>query len=269
MAVPARSTTRNLQRMCAALGVALLVCLGFTGTAGAATSYVALGDSYSSGVGAGNYGSSGNCKRSANSYGQLYANAHSGTTFTFLACSGAKTGDVLTQIGSMPSNAGLVTVTVGGNDAGFTDVITTCTLNSDQTCVDRVNTAKTYVQNTLPALLDKVYAAVKAKAPSAKLVVLSYPRFYTVPGSCSVGLSDTKRSAINSGADTIAGVLSARASTAGAQFVDVRSSFDGHNICSSASDYLHSLTYPVDESYHPTAAGQRGGYYSPLTAAIG
>ncbi|WP_177231136.1 SGNH/GDSL hydrolase family protein [Amycolatopsis saalfeldensis] len=255
--------------MCAALGVALLVCLGFTGTAGAATSYVALGDSYSSGVGAGDYGSSGACKRSANAYGQLYANAHSGTTFTFLACSGAKTGDVLTQIGSMPSSAGLVTVTVGGNDAGFTDVITTCTLNSDQTCVDRVNTAKAYVQNTLPGLLDKVYAAVKAKAPSSKLVVLSYPRFYTVPGSCSVGLSDTKRSAINSGADTIAGVISARASAAGAQFVDVRSAFDGHNICSSASDYLHSLTFPVDESYHPTAAGQRGGYYTPLTSAIG
>ncbi|WP_328604056.1 SGNH/GDSL hydrolase family protein [Amycolatopsis sp. NBC_00345] len=255
--------------MCAALGVALLACLGLAGTAGAATSYVALGDSYSSGVGAGSYGSSGDCKRSANAYGQLWANAHSGTTFTFLACSGAKTGDVLTQIGSMPSSASLVTLTVGGNDAGFTDVITTCTLNGDQDCVNRVNTAKTYVQNTLPPLLDKVYAAVKAKAPSAKLVVLSYPRFYTVPGSCSVGLSDTKRSAINSGADTLAGVLSARASAAGAQFVDVRSAFDGHNICSSASDYLHSLTFPVDESYHPTSAGQRGGYYTPLTSAIG
>ncbi|MDT8911603.1 SGNH/GDSL hydrolase family protein [Amycolatopsis sp. PS_44_ISF1] len=256
--------------MCAALGVALLACLGLTGAAQAApASYTALGDSYSSGVGAGSYGSSGSCKRSANAYGQLWANAHSGTTFTFLACSGAKTSDVLTQIGSMPSSATLVTLTVGGNDAGFSDVITTCTLNGDQDCVDRVNTAKTYAKNTLPALLDKVYAAVKAKAPGAKLVVLSYPRFYTVPGSCSVGLSDTKRSAINSGADTLAGVISARASAAGAQFVDVRPAFDGHNICSSASDYLHSLTFPVDESYHPTAAGQRGGYYAPLTSAIG
>ncbi|GAA3572735.1 SGNH/GDSL hydrolase family protein [Amycolatopsis ultiminotia] len=256
--------------MCAALGVALLASLGFANTASAApASYVALGDSYSSGVGAGSYGDSGNCKRSANAYGQLWANAHSGTTFTFLACSGAKTGDVLNQIDSMPSDASLVTLTVGGNDAGFTDVITTCTLNGDQACTDRVNTAKTYVQDTLPALLDKVYAAVKSKAPDAKLVVLSYPRFYTVPGSCDVGLSDAKRSAINSGADTLASVLSSRSAAAGAQFVDVRSDFDGHNICSSASDYLHSLTYPVDESYHPTAAGQRGGYYTPLTSAIG
>lgn len=269
MAEATRPTSRSFLRMCAALGVAVLASLGIVGTANAAQSYVALGDSYSSGVGAGSYGSSGSCKRSANAYGQLWANAHAGTTFTFLACSGAKTGDVLNQINSMPSSASLVTLTVGGNDAGFTDVITTCTLNSDQTCIDRVNTAKTYVQNTLPSLLDNVYRAVKSKAPNAKLVVLSYPRFYTVPGSCSVGLSDTKRSAINSGADTLASVLASRAAAAGAQFVDVRSAFVGHNICSSASDYLHSLTWPVDESYHPTAAGQRGGYYNPLTSAIG
>ena len=56
---------------------------------------------------------------------------------------------------------------------------------------------------------------------------------------------------------------------AGATFVDVRPSFAGHNICSSADDYLHSLTWPVIESYHPTAAGQSGGYYAPLRAAIG
>ncbi|WP_051792528.1 SGNH/GDSL hydrolase family protein [Amycolatopsis jejuensis] len=265
----ARQPSRSILRKCAALGVALAATLGFANTAtAAAANYVALGDSYSSGVGAGSYGPGG-CKRSANAYGQLWANAHSGTKFTFLACSGARTGDVVTQIGSMPSNATLVTVTVGGNDAGFTDVIKTCTLNDDTACVNRVNTAKAYAQNTLPALLDRVYSAAKAKAPNAKLVVLSYPRFYTVPGSCNVGLSDTKRSAINSGADTLASVLSSRAAAAGAKFVDVRPAFVGHNICSAAGDYLHSLTWPVDESYHPTAAGQRGGYYSPLTSAIG
>ncbi|RJQ83113.1 SGNH/GDSL hydrolase family protein [Amycolatopsis panacis] len=257
--------------MCATLGVALLASLGIAGTANAvrATNYVALGDSFASGVGAGDYGNSGDCKRSANAFGPLWANAHSGTNFTFLACSGAKTGDVLNQISSMPANATLVTVTVGGNDAGATDVIMTCTFNDDQTCINRVNTAKSYLKNTLPGLLDKVYAAVKAKAPNAKLVVLSYPRFYTVPGSCAVGLSDTKRSAINSGVDALDSVLSARAAAAGAKFVDVRPAFNGHNICSAAGDYLRSLTPPIDESYHPTVAGQRGGYYAPLTAAIG
>jgi len=269
MSVPARIKALSFTRLGAALGVAVLATLGLAGTAQAATNYVALGDSYSSGVGAGSYGNSGDCMRSTNSYPQLWANAHAGTTFKFVACSGARTGDVLNQIANVTSSATLVTVSVGGNDAGFADVMTTCTTGSDQTCINRVNTAKTYVNNTLPGLLNNVYAKIKAKAPSAKLVVLGYPRFYTVPGSCSVGLSDTKRSAINSGSDALASVLSARASANGAKFVDVRSAFTGHNICSSADDYLHSLTWPVIESYHPTVAGQSGGYYTPLRAAIG
>jgi lysophospholipase L1-like esterase len=269
MAVAARKL--SFSRICAALGVAVLATLGVAGTASAvkATSYVALGDSYSSGLGAGSYGSSGACKRSSNAYPQLWANAHAGTQLTFSACSGARTNDVLNQTSSLSASTTMVTVTVGGNDAGFTDVITTCTLNGDQTCINRVNTAKTYVTNTLPPLLDNVYRTIKSKAPNAKLYVLSYPRFYTVPGSCSVGLSDTKRSAINSGADTLAGVLSQRASAAGATFVDVRSAFNGHNICSGGSSYLNSLTFPVDESYHPTVAGQSGGFYAPLRAVTG
>jgi lysophospholipase L1-like esterase len=256
--------------MLAALAVAFLVMAGITGTASAlqATNYVALGDSYSSGLGAGSYGSSGSCKRSANAYPQLWVNAHAGTQFTFVACSGARTGDVLTQANSITSSATLVTVTVGGNDAGFVDVITTCTLNDDQTCINRVNTAKAYATNTLPALLDNVYQTIKQKAPNARLVVLGYPRFYTVPGSCWVGLSDTKRSAINSGSDTLASVTAARASAAGATFVDVRPNFTGHNICSGDS-WLNSLTWPVDESYHPTATGQSRGYYPALRAVTG
>lgn len=62
----------------------------------AATGYVALGDSYSSGVGAGSYiGSSGDCKRSTKAYPYLWAAAHSPSSFSFTACSGARTGDVV------------------------------------------------------------------------------------------------------------------------------------------------------------------------------
>lgn len=58
----------------------------------AATGYVALGDSYSSGVGAGSYdSSSGSCKRSTKAYPALWAAAHSPSSFSFTACSGART----------------------------------------------------------------------------------------------------------------------------------------------------------------------------------
>ncbi|PRY43964.1 SGNH/GDSL hydrolase family protein [Umezawaea tangerina] len=236
----------------------------------AAINYVALGDSYSSGLGTGTYISgSGSCKRSNYAYPALWAAAHSVSTFTFVACSGAKTGDVVAnQVASLNSSTTLASISIGGNDAGFTDVITTCTFGSDQDCVNRTNTAKAYAQNTLPGLLDNVYGQIRGKAPSAKVVVLGYPRIYKVPGSCNVGLSDTKRAAINSASDVLATVISGRASARSFTYQDVRTAFTGHEICS-GDWWLNSLSFPVDESYHPNRNGQKLGYLPALTAATG
>src|SRR5919112_2718902 len=61
-----------------------------------AVDYVALGDSYSSGVGTGVYDSaSGACARSPLSYPPLWAAEHRPASFGFVACSGAKTADVM------------------------------------------------------------------------------------------------------------------------------------------------------------------------------
>jgi lysophospholipase L1-like esterase len=235
----------------------------------AGADYVALGDSYSSGVGTGGPYSGGGCQRSSSAYPQLWANTHAPSSFAFAACSGAKTADVLSgQVGSLSASTTLVTISIGGNDAGFTDVITTCTLGSDSTCVNRVNQAKTFATSELPARLDNVYSTIKQRSPAARVIVLGYPRFYKVPGSCGVGLSDTKRSAINSGADTLASVTSARAAAAGFTFVDIRTNWTNHEICS-GDVWLNSLTWPVGESYHPTKNGQSKGYLPALNAVTG
>ncbi|MFF5362445.1 SGNH/GDSL hydrolase family protein [Streptomyces scabiei] len=227
----------------------------------AATGYVALGDSYSSGVGAGSYlSSSGDCKRSTKAYPYLWAAANSPSSFNFTACSGARTGDVLAnQLGPLGPGTGLVSVSVGGNDAGFADVMTTCVLQSDSSCLARINTAKAYVDSTLPGRLDEVYSAISAKAPAAHVVVLGYPRFYQLGGTCP-GLSQAKRSAINNAADYLNTAIAKRAADHGFTFGDVRSAFTGHELCS-GSAWLHSLNLlNVGESYHPKAAGQSGGY---------
>ncbi|MFD3620166.1 SGNH/GDSL hydrolase family protein [Streptomyces sp. NPDC058676] len=223
--------------------------------------YVALGDSYSSGVGAGSYMSaSGDCKRSTKAYPYLWAAAHSPSSFDFTACSGARTGDVLAnQLTPLSAATALVSISVGGNDAGFADVMTTCVLQSDSSCLSRINTAKAYVDSTLPGKLDSVYSAIRSKAPAARVVVLGYPRFYKLGTTC-VGLSETKRKAINDAADYLDTAIAKRAANFGYTFGDVRTTFTGHEICSGSS-WLHSLNLlNVGESYHPTAAGQSGGY---------
>ncbi|MEI5010256.1 SGNH/GDSL hydrolase family protein [Streptomyces sp. NPDC087659] len=232
----------------------------------AAVDYVALGDSYSSGVGAGAYlGDSGSCKRTNRAYPALWAAANSPSSFAFTACSGARTGDVLAnQLAPLNSGTDLVSLTIGGNDAGFADVMTTCVLQSESTCVARVQEAKRFVDTTLPARLDSVYSTIRSKSPSARVVVLGYPRFYKLNGSCIAGLTENERAAINSGADHLNAAIAKRVADHGFTFADVVPSFTGHEICSGAS-WLHSVNWlNIGESYHPTASGQSGGYLPPF-----
>ena len=170
-----------------------------------ALDYVALGDSYSSGVGAGSYDSaSGDCKRSTKAYPKLWAAAHSPSSFAFTACSGARTGDVTAgQLAPLSSATDLVSITVGGNDAGFSDVMTTCVLQSESSCINRINQARAYVDTTLPGKLDSVYSAIRSKAPAARVVVLGYPRFYKLSGSCIAGLSENEAGRDQLGRPTI------------------------------------------------------------------
>lgn len=171
------------------------------------------------------------------------------------------------QLGPLNSGTDLVSLTVGGNDAGFADVMTTCVTQSEATCIQRVNTAKSYVDTTLPGRLDTVYRAIRGKAPSARVVVLGYPRFYQLNGTCIAGLTENERSAINGAADHLNAAIARRAAGHGFVFGSVVPTFTGHEICSGAS-WLHSVNWlNMTESYHPTAAGQSGGYLPVLRNA--
>ncbi|MEU5715206.1 SGNH/GDSL hydrolase family protein [Streptomyces sp. NPDC020403] len=247
------------------LGVALALTGASVASAGESVQgvdYVALGDSYSSGVGAGSYDTaSGGCKRSTRAYPVLWKAANAPSSFAFTACSGAVTSDVTAgQLGPLNSSTDLVSISIGGNDAGFADVMTTCVLQSESTCLSRIATARAYVDSTLPGRLDSVYSAISAKAPAARVVVLGYPRFYQLGGSCIAGLSETERAAINSASDYLNAATAKRAADHGFAFGDVTQTFTGHEICS-GSAWLHSVNWlNIGESYHPTAAGQSGGY---------
>ncbi|MEU4688332.1 SGNH/GDSL hydrolase family protein [Actinoplanes sp. NPDC023714] len=231
----------------------------------ASVDYVALGDSYSSGVGA--PGQSGTCLRSNNSYAAKWAAQNSPTSFQFLACGGAVTDDIVkTQVPAMKSGADLISITIGGNDAGFAPTVITCLTSSDSACAAKVASGKTYVANTLPGKLDAAYNAIKAKAPGARVVVLSYPLIFdTSTVICEMSLA--KRRSINSGAVALDEMIKSRAEAAGFVYSEVRDEFTGHGACSSRP-YLNGLTViPPQNSYHPNTNGYAYGYLPAFTGS--
>ena len=66
------------------------------------------------------------CQRSTYAYPSLIAAAR-GYSLNFRACSGAKVADVTnTQLSALTAATSYVSISVGGNDAGFADVLTEC-----------------------------------------------------------------------------------------------------------------------------------------------
>lgn len=251
--------------------IAMTVLLTAGPASAATTNYVALGDSYSSGVGAGSYTSeSGSCDRSTNAYPALWAKSHLPTSYRSVACSGATTTSVInTQLSALSSATTLVSLTAGGNDVGFSNIMTTCVLYGTTECVAAVNAAETKAQTVLPGLLANLYNAISSHAPNAKVVVLDYPVFYDTSVWLCIGLSSTSRSKIDEGINMADGIIKTAVLNHGFTFAEARPSFVGHEICDGTS-WLHSLNYlDISESYHPTAAGQSGGYLPVFTSAAG
>ena len=259
-----RSAASALVTGTAALAAAALPMLApAQASAQSAVHYVALGDSYSSGVGAGSYiGSSGSCDQSTNAYPAQWDTSNQPASYVSEACSGATTATVLsTQLSALSAATTLVSITVGGNDVGFSSVMETCVLESTSHCVSAVNNAESLTASALPGELDSVLSAISADAPNARVVVLDYPRLYDLNKSSScIGLSTTDRTDLNQGADQLDSTIQAAAVQHGDVFADVRGAFTGHEICDSSS-WLHSVNFlDISESYHPTASGQSGSY---------
>jgi lysophospholipase L1-like esterase len=239
------------------LCISVLALFAAPAASAMAQPYVALGDSYSSGVGTRVYYNDGtSCERSPDAYGPLISSAR-GYTLSFQACSGAKTTDVNSnQLGTLSSSTNLVTITIGGNDAGFSNVILNCAAYYF-TCDSAISSANSFIQNQLPGLLDTTYGDIRSHAPNAHVVVLGYPHLFTSDGkTCNFNaLTSTHEKELNNTGDLLDGVISARAAAHGFTYVDPRSAFLPHEVCSS-SEWLNGQSNPLSESYHPNISGQ-------------
>ncbi len=234
-----------------------------------ATKYVSLGDSYSSGTGTRTYYDS-NCQKSVYAYPYLEHNAHPSWTFVHAACSGATTSSLLSsQVSSVTSDTNWVTYTIGGNDAGFSSVLTECAQPGwASDCNGAIDSAQSIIQNQLPGRLDSVNNAIKSRAPNATVIALDYPRLFNgTDCNAFTWFSPSEETRLNQTADMIKNVISAAATRAGANFLfrDVIPPFIGHAVCDggggSSTEWINGLSNPIGESYHPKTTGHANGYY--------
>ncbi|GAA1665435.1 SGNH family lipase [Glycomyces endophyticus] len=253
------STRRMLTRAAVLAAAAGLGAAALAGPASADVTiqqYVALGDSFASGVGAGDYLADDGCYRSANAYPKA-AEAALGERLWFEACSGAKIEDVVAnQLGHLyRANTEHVTIGVGGNDAGFSTVLGACAGTDTALCEAAIANARAIITDSLPAELDDLYTRVENRAFSAEIVVVGNPRLFAETACAgALAITPAEQALLNDAADLLAETTAAVAADHGFDFADPRAAFDGHGVCS-ADPWILGYTGNL-ESFHPNAAGQ-------------
>jgi lysophospholipase L1-like esterase len=281
-------TAKNtLRRRTARLSgvLAALVLAGLTAAPASADrfdSYVALGDSYAAGQGAGPYTDA--CLRSGHSYPQLLDAARKISLTGNAACSGATTRNVRTnQIPSLSKKVDLVTVTAGGNDLDSIGALVVCAQDSGPACAAALAQRAVILQTALttpeasPFFQDllAMLTDIKAKAPRADIYVTGYPLLFE-PGAGPAadpvnGLTRQLNAVIANAARAADGGRSK------VHYVDVSRAFAGHGI-GSQQPWIVGLpplcaatatcgTQTAD-IFHPTADGYAKGYAASIRTAL-
>ncbi|RLK58040.1 SGNH/GDSL hydrolase family protein [Actinokineospora cianjurensis] len=273
--------------------------------------YIALGDSFSSGQGAGNY--TDGCYRSGNAYAHAVAVGLGFGTPNLAACGGAVTGEVTQaslggQAFELTTLTEAVTLTVGGNDAQFADVMAACVSSplhtgagcgTDQALNDDVAARLAILDGTAWDPMDyrhrpllHVYRTIHGQAPNAHIYVAGYPdlfgddyRDYTftpVGYECWFGgpfISITYADALWLNQQALAlnikigqAVNAARAEGIPITYVPP-TPFDGHGLCDTDTAWFTGVLLNPDwsvnpETFHPNASGQSAGYAPAFLAAM-
>ncbi|MCB5292717.1 SGNH/GDSL hydrolase family protein [Arthrobacter sp. SO3] len=239
------------------------------------TTYIALGDSYAAGQGAGPYQDN-ICYRSDNAYSELADDAKAVKLVRNAACSGKTTKDVVnSQLRQLNKSTELVTITAGGNDLGFGDIITKCgTAMANPTeaaaaLCDKASSdaAALIASGELAGDVVAMVQSVKAAAPNARVVVTGYPYLYN---PVALNPADPMSVFIDKAAllaDGLNGSIAGAAGATGATYVGVKDAFAGHGI-NSADPWINldlaNLGSP--DNFHPNAAGYRA-YLAALNDA--
>src|SRR5581483_3116315 len=217
--------------------------------------YVALGDSYTSGPLIPNQSpESGACRRSDHNYPNLVAAALEAGRFTDVSCAGATTAAMagpqplaggLTagpQLDALGADVDLVTLGICGNDIGFGQIAVLCAALSlfppfGAPCRHHFTRHGDEIGRRIDAVAPKVaavLAAIRARAPDARILVVGYPVILPAAGpGCwplmPVAIGDVAW--LRGVEGRLNAMLAAQAAAAGATFVDTYHESVGHDVC--------------------------------------
>lgn len=264
-------------------GLSLLV---FAAPATAAIGpYVALGDSYTAAPLVPT--ATGNpilCGRSTNNYPSDVNRVLSSSSFTDASCSGATTADMTQsqslqgglqtappQFNALRANDALVTLGIGGNDAGLISVAEECakldaTWPFGTRCKDHYQSGGTDTNVTaINATGPKVAAVIQgihSRAPRARIEVVGYPDGLPVNGSGCwplVPFSNGDVTYFNSLETQLNAVIKSAAQNNAATYVDTFHSSIGHDACQAPGTAWVNGIVPTSPAYplHPNQAGEQ------------
>jgi lysophospholipase L1-like esterase len=258
---------RRTTRIGSLLAAVALVTAGLAGPSSAARTFVldGLGDSYASGYGVAPSFTT-PCGRSDAAPATSIDGRMRLALDDFAACAGARTTDLVPQgqIAALGPDTDVVTLSIGGNDIGWSSTVVACLGGTDAQCAGAVALTRGRISTVLPGLLDAAYDKVDAAAPDATVFVTGYPRLFSPDHGAVLGASPAEQVVLNDGADLLNTTIRTAAEAHGYVFVDVTERFLDHGV-NAPEPWLIWPTAPG--SFHPNEPGYKA-YAAAVTAAI-
>ncbi|MDQ3738246.1 MAG: SGNH/GDSL hydrolase family protein, partial [Actinomycetota bacterium] len=200
--------------------------------------------------------------------------------FRDISCSGAKTDDLYApqsvtggsnpaQLSALSNRTTVVTLGIGGNDIGFSEIVENCssadptaTPCQDHYVVDGVDEIGRRIRATAPKIAAAI-TAIERRAPNARVFLVGYPQILpdTGPGCWpSLPITEGDVPYLRSKAKQLNSMLRTQAENAGIGYVHTYGPSRGHSACALPTKRWVEPLVPTSPAapVHPNARGMAG-----------